>query len=146
MSYRLRGSSIQRVGEGQKSDKFRCVFQDLPQNLPTGVPEQPFCQLGVQKCPKVMPNGYQNPSTIVQKWSLESTWYPLASQILPRGAQELKKVPKVIKNLRFLGSYCSCFWTSLLAMVSETFWGIFGKVLLEIFGSCFGSVLGHSIR
>ena len=82
---------------GQKFDKFR-FFQHLPQNVPKGVPERAFGQFGVQRCPKVTPNGYQNPSKNVQKWSLESTWYPLGSQILPRVGPGAQKVPKVTKN------------------------------------------------
>ena len=91
LSYRVRVSSIQRVGEGQDFDKFRCFFWDLTQNLPKGVPEQPFARLGDQKCSQVVPNGSQNPSQTLPKWCLESTWFPLGPQILPGWAREPKK-------------------------------------------------------
>ena len=63
-SSRVRGSSIQRGAEGQEFDIFRCLFRDLPQSVPNGIPEEPFAELVGKKCPQVMPDGYHNPANI----------------------------------------------------------------------------------
>ena len=103
-----------RVGQVKEFGNFRCVFQAPPRKLPKGIPEEPFCELGVEECPKVRSNGYQNP----KKCSQSGLWYPRRfplAQDLPLGwARALQKTRKVFRNRRFLslsGSF-SCLFES----------------------------------
>jgi hypothetical protein len=95
---------------------FDVFFKTCPRTSLQVSQNSLFVSLGSKSVQKWCPMG----TKIHNKSCKSGLWNPLGIPLPPRcspgWAQDLKKVPKVIKNRWFLCSCCSCFWTSLLVL------------------------------